>query len=610
MWEMANGQGCKRSVSNAKSRKFLLGDLGKGTDTEKAVGESSLQRDFEDLTVSRRLVRSVSHNLRKKGHKGSGEEESNGRNGSLGCLGFYGKGGGCKVGADTCEEFGDWSVRRKSSAGEESKGYQPICGSEDTRVECFSYSAAERFWKRNSKKDKGVKELPPTNQIELLLPDDLLEMCLMRLPMTSLMTARLVCKKWRDLTSTPRFMQIRREGLYQRPWLFLFGVVKDGYCTGQIHAFDASLDRWHRINAETLKGRFMFSVASVGDDIYVVGGCSSLANFGRIDKSSFKTHKGVFVFNPVCKSWRKVAPMKSARSSPVVGVIELSSDCSLFRTQQDRFDRRFSRSRFGAASDVYEDPHRLSLRRQLGDAFSETDASGELNRKPFKLSKQDGSFPSLKGFKRFILIVVGGLGSWDEPLDSGEIYDPVSNKWIDIMRLPGDFGIVCSAAVCNGMFYVYSETEKLAAYNFERCMWIGIQTSHSPPRLHEYYPKLLSCRNKLFVLSVSWCEQDGQSGRREKAVRKLWELDLSRLTWAEISRHPDAPMDWNAAFVADRDRIFGIEMFKIFGQVLDFLTVCDASDSGFGWSHISKKHMAQELDASSCFTKSLAVLHL
>ena len=82
------------------------------------------------------------------------------------------------------------------------------------------------------------------------------------------------------------------------------------------------------------------------------------------------------------------------------------------------------------------------------------------------------------------------------------------------------------------------------------------------------------------------------------------------LNWTEVSTHPDAPMDWNAAFVADKNFIFGVEMFKIFGQVLDFLTMCDVSDAEVKWSHISRNHVAHELDASSCMTKSMAVLHL
>lgn len=578
--------------------------------SERLSGETSLRRDLEALSVSQRLVRSVSQKLRKKNNRSEGEEEEDGRGVSLRCLVLYGRGGGCKVGAETSDDFGDPCGRRRSSASDDGKGYKTICGVEETGVDCFSYGVKDKFWKRNNRKDLEVEELQQNSRMHLFLPDDILELCLVRLPLTSLMNARLVCKKWRYLTTTPRFMQMRKEGLHQNPWLFLFGAVKDGYCSGEIHALDVSLDEWHRVDADILKGRFLFSVASIQDSVYIVGGCSSLTSFGRVDRSSFKTHKGVLVFSALTKSWRKVASMKYARSSPILGISEVGSDCLIVRSQQNRQDRRFPRTRIGGVSDVYEDPHRLSLRREPGSGFNENEISSLPHRKQGKFVRQKGDLSNTTDCRRFVLIAVGGLGSWDEPLDSGEIYDSVSNKWMEIQRLPVDFGIVCSGVVCNGMFYVYSETDKLAGYDIERGFWVGIQITPSPPRVHEYYPKLVSCNGRLFMLSVSWCEGDGQIGRRNKAVRKLWELDLMYLTWTEVSIHPDAPMDWNAAFVADRNLIFGVEMFKIFGQVLDFLTVCDVSDKGTNWSHISRNHVAHELDASSCMTKSMAVLHL
>ncbi|KAI6688496.1 hypothetical protein NL676_025324 [Syzygium grande] len=378
----------------------------------------------------------------------------------------------------------------------------------------------------------------------------------------------------------------------------------------EIHALDVYQDQWHKIEADNLKGRFMFSVANILEDVYIVGGCSSLTNFGRVDKSSFKTHKGAWVFSPLTKSWRKIASMKYGRSMPILGASEVHPDFSATQGHQIRQERRFNRSRTGGGLDVYEDPHRLSLRRQQRNTFDENDLSFSSARKPHKLVRQKIDQSSTKSSRRFVVIAVGGLGSGDEPLDSGEIYDSLSNKWTEIQKLPTDFGIVCSGTVCNGIFYVYSESDKLAGYDIERGYWIGIQTSPIPPRVHEYYPKLVSCDGRLFMLSVSWCEGDGQIGRRNKAVRKLWELDLMYLDWSEVSVHPDAPMDWNATFVADRNSIFGVEMFKIFGQVLDFMTMCDVSEKGPNWRHISKNQMAHELDASSCMTKSLAVVYL
>lgn len=578
--------------------------------SERLGADESLCQDIQSLSVSKRLVRSVSQKLRKKNNRSASEEDDDGKGVSLRCLTLSGRGGGCKVGADTSDESGaDSSSRRRSSASEEGRGYKPICGPEETAVDCFSYGVKDRFCRRYNRKNSELEELITNSRMHIFLPDDILEMCLVRLPLTSLMNARLVCKKWRSLTTTPRFLQMRREGLYQNPWLFLFGVVKDGFCSGEIHALDVSLNQWHRMDAGFLKGRFLFSVASVQDDIFIVGGCSSLTNFGRVDRSSFKTHKGVVVFSPLTKSWRKIPSMKYARSVPILGVSEVSLDFPTCQGHQSRLDRRFPRSRIGGISDVYEDPHKLSMRRHCRSAFNESEASSLPSRKAYKFLRQRSDHSSSKGSKRFVLIAVGGLGSWDEPLDSGEMYDSVSNKWTEIQRLPVDFGVACSGIVCGMMFYVYSETDKLAAYDIERGFWIAIQTSPSPPRVYEYYPKLVSSNGRLFMLSVSWCEGDGQIGRRNKAVRKLWELDLMYLTWTEVSVHPDAPMDWNAVFVADKNLIFGVEMFKIFGQVLDFFTVCDVSDMA-NWNHVSRNHVAHELDASSCFTKSVAVLHL
>ncbi|KAI4389648.1 hypothetical protein MLD38_001852 [Melastoma candidum] len=358
----------------------------------------------------------------------------------------------------------------------------------------------------------------------------------------------------------------------------------------------------------------MFSVASVLEEVYVVGGCSSLSNSGRLDRSSCKTHKGAFVFSPHTKSWHKIASMKNARSSPILGKLEVSAEFSMVQGHQTRQERRFNRSRIGGTSEVYEDPHRLSLRRQQRNVNTldnhESSSPSEGKRQCRSVRQKNDHQAGVRTSRRFLLIAVGGIGSWDEPLNSCEIYDSMSNKWAEIQRLPADFGIACSGTSCNGIFFVYSETDKLVGYDIERGYWIAMQTDPIPPRINEYYPQLVSCDGRLFMLSVSWCEGEGQIGRRNKAVRKLWELDLMNLNWCESSTHPDAPMDWNATFVAENNSIFGVEMFKIFGQVLNFMTMCDVSETRTNWHHISRNQMAQALDASSCMTKSLAVVYL
>ncbi|CAL9116667.1 unnamed protein product [Musa acuminata var. zebrina] len=558
---------------------------------------------MEGLSISKSLVRSVSQKYKKKrsvfraAHSGGSS-----RHNSSTCLGHYVKGGGCRrVGA--CDDF-DSTIKTRFSAMDECIPQRMDKGIEDTGVgmECFSYGVSEKFW-RSSRKEKPSVQCPSTSSsaVPASLPDDVLEMILARLPLSSVMTARCVCKKWRHLTSTPHFIQMRSDCSYGSPWLFLFGITKGGCHAGDIHALDVSGDRWHRIHSDVLKGRFLFSVTSIKSDIYVVGGCSRSSL--SMEKRSIKTHKGVLVFNPLSGSWRKTAPMKSARSGPVLGVFEVGASCSLFEARPKSQDQLQLKSRIGGVSDVYKDPHRLSVRLRLRDAFSEEDVSSERKRRPSNFVGENMS----KQLK-FALIAVGGCGSWDEPLESGEIYDPVTDKWIEIASLPGEFGVICSGAICGKMFYVYSETDKLAGYDLERGFWMTIQVCHPPPRLREYYPKLIACSSRLFFSCVSWCEIDGQPNRREIAVRKFWELDFTLRAWNEVSWHPDAPMDRNAMFLADDDMIYSIEMFRIFGQVLDFLTACHVSKTGLKWHRITKKHATHEVDASSCVIKSMLLV--
>ncbi|AED94799.1 unnamed protein product [Arabidopsis thaliana] len=560
--------------------------------SEKPLGvEESIRQDLEVLTVSRRLVKSVSQKLKKKIHKTEVVEDEEIARGAVNCLSIS---VGCRV-ADTGEDFEDSSNKRWSSASEEGKGLMTICGTEETRLDCFSYGVRERFWKKNNR--KYLADSGQDYRKHVYLPDDILEMCLMRLPLTSLLNAHLVCKKWQSMANTQRFLQMRREGSFQTPWLFLFAALKDGCSSGDIHGYDVSQDKWHRIETDLLKGRFMYSVTSIHEEIYIVGGRS-------MDRNSFKSHRGILVFSPSIKAWRKIASMRHARSLPIVGATEVTSEFSTMQTKQNRQDRRFHLSRVGGESDVYEDPHRLSVRRQNRNS---ADQNGT---KSHRLIRQKLDRLNRNSSKRFVLIAIGGTGLFDEPLDSGEIYDSATNTWSEMQRLPMGFGVVSCGIICNGIFYAYSENDKLSGYDIERGFWITIQTSPIPPRVHEFYPKLVSCNHRLFMLSVSWCDEgDGQIGRRNKAVRKLWELDLVYLTWTEVSVHPDAPMDWNATYVSDQNILMGIEMFKIFGQVLSFFTVCDVLTEEASWRHVSRNQRSQKLNLS-CTNKTIALLHL
>ncbi|CAM0953039.1 unnamed protein product [Alopecurus aequalis] len=455
------------------------------------------------------------------------------------------------------------------------------------------------------------------------LPDDVLEMVLSRLPLASLLAARCACRRWRDLTVAPQLLRLRREGprAATTPWLFLFGVEGDAGWGGggatAVHALDVAAHRWRRVGAAPLRGRSLFSVAGVGDELYVVGGRSCGATTGSVKT---KTHKGVLVYSPLMGVWRKAAPMRAARSRPVLGVFEMSGSRSVVHARAEKNVRRANaggagKFRLGGTSAVYEDPHRLSLRRlRLRDVLSEdTDSTGPAAHGHGKVAKQDKK----PAQSRQALIAVGGRGPWDEPLVSGEIYDPLTDKWVEIAGFPTDVGLACSGAVCGDTFYVYCESDTLVAYHLDVGSWSVVQTSRPPPpRLRDYAPSLVCCASRLFMLCVSWCDP---ARPRDKVVRKVFELvDLAPSSsssplpkWAEASSHPDAPMDPNAAFAAGQDRIYAVEMFRIFGKVLDFATSCRVSDgAGQSWSRVARQNAAAEAEAMSYRLKSMAVLHL
>ncbi|ONI27432.1 hypothetical protein PRUPE_1G085800 [Prunus persica] len=96
--------------------------------SKKLFGEESVCQGFEALRASKHLIRSVSHNLGRKNQRPKREEEDDARGISLRCLTLYGRGGGCKVGADTWDDFGNQSYKRRSNASNEGKGYIWMCG--------------------------------------------------------------------------------------------------------------------------------------------------------------------------------------------------------------------------------------------------------------------------------------------------------------------------------------------------------------------------------------------------------------------------------------------------------------------------------------------------
>ncbi|XP_015699103.2 F-box/kelch-repeat protein At5g42350-like [Oryza brachyantha] len=542
-----------------------------------------------------------------------------------------GAAGACRVCA--CDEMDPAAAPRRRAPEEkdDDEGEEEEEEVVQPAVQCFSWkkgAAAAPASHRPSGAgdgDKVVVVVAAAAAVEAslsVLPDDVMEMVLCRLPLASLLAARCVCTRWRDLTVAPQFTRMRREEgrPHRTPWLFLFGAEGDGWGAAAaagtaVHALDVAAQRWCRVGADGLRGRFLFSVAGVGDELYVVGGRSGGLDAGSVEA---KTHKGVLVYSPLAGAWRKAAPMRSARSRPVLGVFEMSLGRRILHVRAEKHVHHANtgggggKFRLGGTSAVYEDPHRLSLRRlRLRDVLNEDADSLEFAPSDAKIA--GGQEEERRAQPKLALIAVGGRGRWDEPLVSGEIYDPVTDKWFEIAGFPADVGLACSGAVCGQMFYVYCESDTLVAYHLDKGFWSVIQTSRPPPRLRDYAPALLCCSSRLLMLCVSWSDRDGggAASRREKVVRKLFELDLGTRQWGEASSHPDAPMDPNAAFAAGGDTIYSVEMFRIFGKVLDFVTACRVSDTDDRrWCRLARKNAAADAAAMSSRLKSMAALHL
>ncbi|KAK2386266.1 Galactose oxidase/kelch repeat superfamily protein [Trifolium repens] len=429
-----------------------------------------------------------------------------------------------------------------------------VCGSkeeEETSIDCFSsfgFRVKESFWKKKHNTKKCVEV---NYRGIFLLPDEILEMCLNRLPLTSLKNARLVCKRWSSFVIERRLLRMKNEGRYQNLFLFVFGTLQHGDWSSnrdvnKIHALNLSRNIWYDIDASFLKGRFMFSIAGIRDGIFIVGG-RSYNRHPLFFSSGKKTHKGVIFFNALTKSFHKIHSMKYARCVPILGVTE--------------------------------SPIIPFIRRRR--------------------SHHSNSSSSSKGIKRsFLLIVVGGFDDWssnhggtndDKLMHCGEMYDSLTNKWTEIQNLPSDFGSPYSGIVCGKMFYVVSRTHKLAAYDIEKGFWISIQTPSFEPNKPPYEPKLVSSNGRILLVSNRW-----PNIRRHihNLVTTLWELDLMHLTWTEISIDPEVITDWrHIEFVANRNMIFGIKKsYPGNKEILDYFIACDVSESNRAkWNDISSK---------------------
>ncbi|CAM8922634.1 unnamed protein product [Rhodiola kirilowii] len=87
--------------------------------------------------------------------------------------------------------------------------------------------------------EKEVSEI----SINSILPDELLEHILVYLPIASIIIARSICKKWREITSSTRFLWNASQTVSQKPWVFKFISSKNKPCH-RSHVYDPVLQKW------------------------------------------------------------------------------------------------------------------------------------------------------------------------------------------------------------------------------------------------------------------------------------------------------------------------------------------------------------------------------
>ncbi|KAG5607028.1 hypothetical protein H5410_028520 [Solanum commersonii] len=96
--------------------------------------------------------------------------------------------------------------------------------------------------------------------VDLILPDDLLERILARLPIASIFRAGCVCKRWHEIVKSGRFLWNSSRLLSHKPWYFMFTSSEKpiGY------AYDPTFRKWYVIELPCIWTSSCFISSSCG----------------------------------------------------------------------------------------------------------------------------------------------------------------------------------------------------------------------------------------------------------------------------------------------------------------------------------------------------------
>ncbi|GAB2296726.1 hypothetical protein Dimus_030833 [Dionaea muscipula] len=126
--------------------------------------------------------------------------------------------------------------------------------------------------------------------INFVLPDDLLGQVLGHLPITSIVRAGSVCKKWNDMVHSGEFIKI--SGVTsQKPWYFMF--TRSNKPLG--HVFDPTLVKWYN---------FRIPYVETPD-------CPMASSSGLLCFTPNSSMRDLYVCNPITKNCRKLEVPRS-----------------------------------------------------------------------------------------------------------------------------------------------------------------------------------------------------------------------------------------------------------------------------------------------------------
>ncbi|KAL5731753.1 hypothetical protein ACHQM5_004453 [Ranunculus cassubicifolius] len=289
----------------------------------------------------------------------------------------------------------------------------------------------------------------PTKLKPLLpgLPDDIAHDCLLRLPVETHSSCRVVCKRWHQLLSTKEhFFTLRKELGYQDPWLFISTYQK---CTGKIQwqVLDLTNYSWHTIPSMPCKEQIHsqgFQCVSMPHQgtLLVCGGTIYDIDSPLNIVLKYELHKN---------RWSVMEKMKTERSFFASGVID-----GLVYVAG------------GNSSELYE----LESGEVLDPVKGNWKAISNMNA---NMASYDSAVLDGK-----LLVTEGWL--WPFLISPrGQIYDPKSNTWENMSDSLSE-GWTGLGVVIKGQLFVVSERERmnLKVYDVKTDSWEVVAGSPVP----------------------------------------------------------------------------------------------------------------------------------